>query len=405
MLGIMENDIEKKMIIKPNVFNKRTLLFNIVIPKYTQPDEDILSSKNLVEYENYNLDSISYNTPYSSNEFKINYEDDIFVSNEINNPEPEIKSYSSSPCIIKPTIIRNDISNIKINTSDKKFIEKTNKKSNVETVDVFHKNNFNYKKNIEPEPLKKIKLSRKQPIEEINILNGKHIMPSFFLKNDYYVLKVRCGLCNRLRAIFTYYMFAKDNNKLLIVIWDPGTPVCPGFFLDYFKPIKGVRFIKNNEQNLKIDYEGTAPHALYKTKKYRYTDLELLPYLYNKVKKNAYSLGKDYIAVHIRRTDFKNVDWKESDKTFIAFLNKHAKKNIYIATDNRNTQDYFMNLYPNRIKCMILIEPSNSKRQTTIEAAILDMFTCVYAYKFMGTPGSSFSSTIENIRSMHVREP
>jgi len=400
----MKDDIEKKTIKKPNIFNKRTLLFNIVIPKYSQPDEDILSSENLVEYDISNLKSISYNTPYSSNEFKINYEDDIFVSNEIINPHPDITPYSSLPCIIKPIIIWNDISNIKINTSEKKDIEKTNKKPNVETVNVFQKKKFDYKKNLEPEPLKNNELSYKQPIEEINILNGQHIMPSFLLKTDYYVLKARYGLCNRLRAIFTHYMFAKDNNKLLIVIWQPDTPVCPGFFLDYFKPIKGIRFIKNNEQNLTIDYEGTAPHALYKTKNYRYKDLELLPYLYNKVKKNAHSLGKDYIAVHIRRTDFKNVDWKESDKTFIAFLNKHEKKNIYIATDNRDTQDYFMNLYPNRIKCMILITPSNSKRQTTLESAIIDMFTCIYAYKFMGTPGSSFSSTIENIRTMHVKE-
>lgn len=41
------------------------------------------------------------------------------------------------------------------------------------------------------------------------------------------------GLCNYLRVIFSYYVYATNMNEQLLVIWNE-TEYCNGFFLDYF---------------------------------------------------------------------------------------------------------------------------------------------------------------------------
>ena len=67
-------------------------------------------------------------------------------------------------------------------------------------------------------------------------------------------IKVTGGLCNRLRALFSYYKKSCADKTTLFVIWVPDK-FCNGYFLDYFKSIKNVKFT-NEDLNIKLDYVG-----------------------------------------------------------------------------------------------------------------------------------------------------
>ena len=141
------------------------------------------------------------------------------------------------------------------------------------------------------------------------------------------------GLCNKLRVIFTYYMFAKAQNKLLYVIWEEDEE-CPGYFLDYFEQVDGIIFDKTNSRKLNIDYKGAQRKAKYFP---NYENLKLNQYLKEKITSRIELLNNNYIAVHIRRTDHtelaKGKGIYTSDETFFKFIDEDKQAcNLYIAT-------------------------------------------------------------------------
>ena len=108
-------------------------------------------------------------------------------------------------------------------------------------------------------------------------------------------------------------------------------------------------------------------------------------------------LGNTYIACHIRRTDRK----KEAidDKEYIKFINSYPLDlKIYIATDCRDTQQTFIDLYPDRL-IYKKIEDNNNLRQTSLQDAVKDIYVCAGATYFMRSAGT-FSNTIEHIRKL-----
>ena len=86
------------------------------------------------------------------------------------------------------------------------------------------------------------------------------------------------------------------------------------------------------------------------------------------------------------------------DEDFITFLNKNNEYNIYLATDNTETQNKFLKLYPKRLKYIKKINDTTSHRNTDLQDALTDMFVCALSNKFEGTYYSSFSQFIELIR-------
>lgn len=206
------------------------------------------------------------------------------------------------------------------------------------------------------------------------------------------VVKALGGLCNKLRVTFSYYKKAISENKKLIIIWIEGWD-CPGFFLDYFEPIENITFLKNL-QDLKIDISTCEQHKDFKGTDI-YSKLKLLPDLENKVKNNIKLLDNNYVAVHIRRTDNKESIKKSPNQIFINFIEKNPTSNVYIATDNRETQNIFVNKYKDKIKIINLINSkTNPIRATNLEMAIIDLYTCIHASNFQGSYWSAFSDFI-----------
>jgi hypothetical protein len=215
------------------------------------------------------------------------------------------------------------------------------------------------------------------------------------------------GLCNYLRVVFSYYALALEKKEPLVVIWYK-TNVCPGYFLDYFKPLENVTFDYNNNKNYKINYSGCMILKDYLPK---YDKLELLPQLKDIIMNKCKLLENNYIAVHIRRTDHsvlakKNNCYSE-DIDFINFINRESvntNTNLYIATDNKATFHSFKNKYKNLVKFEYHNTNEILERHTTLKDAIIDLYMCVYSNTFMGSGWSSFTDLIHELRQIENRK-
>jgi len=240
----------------------------------------------------------------------------------------------------------------------------------------------------------------------MNKLKKNIIMRNSIIKSIYdsvIIIYPTNGLCNKLRVTFSYYQYAKSQNKKLIVIW-PITIECAGFFLDYFEPIKNIQFEKTNKYALSnIKYLGNSWHPEYDPSKvFIYSELKPLPSIMNVINNYIKLLESNYIAVHIRRTDHINLATKNNlyttDEEFIKFIEDN-NRNLYIATDNKDTYDNFYYKYKNRIKILLYEQDNNKLRKTSLEESIIDLYMCVYSNNFKGSGYSSFSDLIIQLKS------
>jgi hypothetical protein len=214
------------------------------------------------------------------------------------------------------------------------------------------------------------------------------------------------GLCNMLRVVFSWYAKAKKEGRELVVCWAL-SDACPGFFLDYFEPVPGIRFIKGYNPGAKYDYQGCGVLEEFNYLS-MYAALKPKAYIQARVDANIAELksgGLGFVAIHARRTDhvmdaMANNKFT-SDATFFQFLNNQSQEtNIYLATDNLGTQETYKARYGNRIKAMKWITPRRALRQTGLEDAVVDIYTCVGANVFLGSGWSSFTDLINDLRMM-----
>ena len=223
------------------------------------------------------------------------------------------------------------------------------------------------------------------------------------------VIKPRAGLCNRFRFLFSFiYKMKKEdtfNNTKLIVIWNNDAN-CNGFIWDILKPMPNCWALKNNDKKFVINASSCGAVTQYKNVNYL-ENLHFKPkdHILKNIINIINKLKNKYIAVHIRRTSlsnhlkFKNMSHLETkDEEYINFLNKNKDYNIYIATDNVNTQNKFLKLFPNRIKYIKKIPDIKSHCQTNLEDALTDIFVCSFSNKFKGAFFSSFSEFIDLMR-------
>lgn len=204
------------------------------------------------------------------------------------------------------------------------------------------------------------------------------------------------GLCNRLRVIFSYNEYAKDRGESLSVIWKT-TAACNGHFLDCFQPVANISFVEENTggAHIKTAWAKQATFSL--------EALRLTPRLYIRLKNRLKMLKPKFAAAHIRRTDIakfleeQGIPKKE-DQEFLTFFNQNKIQPCFLATDNPHTQQFFAKQLGDRLVYYDPIPPTVAQRKTTLETAALDLFTCAAATRFMGTPGSSFTTTIQRLR-------
>ena len=227
------------------------------------------------------------------------------------------------------------------------------------------------------------------------------------------------GLSNKLRTLMGYLWVAWRDEQELNVYWEMDD-ACNGHFLDIFEPINGLNFIYN-ENTAEMDFSGFSTfdeilHAymnrnnvdvdIYEEHQRMYSKLRPLPRIREKAnmfcEKNRIS---KCIGLHIRRTDHeglaKAVESYSPDAEFIRFIqNNPDATGVFIATDNKATQDVFVSLYGDRVMFYSKIAQSESLRKTSLEEALIDILICSRCRAFQGSSYSSYSGLIETLRSL-----
>jgi hypothetical protein len=223
------------------------------------------------------------------------------------------------------------------------------------------------------------------------------------------------GLCNRLRAIFSYRLKAIEEGKQLIVYWEDHSH-CFGNIFNTIIEIPPNVSIQNYLEYKSINPLGNPLKSYSQCCIPNYECIRLTKQfkeIYNDIMNKLFE-GKPFISVHIRRTDF-TIDALKGghyvpDEYFYEFIDSHLKTSpellVYVATDNPETQRIFQAKYPGTIKIIQQIPETpirGTLRHTNSIFAFLDLCICVSGIAFHGTPISSFSETIELMRRQNVK--
>ncbi len=221
-------------------------------------------------------------------------------------------------------------------------------------------------------------------------------------------IRTHGGLGNRLQSLLSYRAVYGE----LHCQWAVDVQIGRGLFEGVFEPLSGVTFEYLEETRDRPTYEDHLPdgtiyanqpcpeadNAWWDT----YRDLVLLP-------EHAARVKQYPSAVHIRRTDFtrlaKDVGVYVNDESFLRQI-RQMDGPVYLATDNMETQADYIKAINDMGKTCAFLDPvpthdnRHDNRATGLAHAAIDMYTCSMATNFVGTPGSSFSATIEVLRGL-----
>ncbi|KAL1515868.1 hypothetical protein AB1Y20_002483 [Prymnesium parvum] len=223
------------------------------------------------------------------------------------------------------------------------------------------------------------------------------------------VVLVTDGLCNRLRVVASYALVARREGRPLTVVW-PRTRECAhGLFTDAFAPIPNVEFVEDAPEGVRPRFAPCAHDFHPAIKGTRGEDdcyelLALLPELAAAVDATVRACGPQFVSVHIRRTDH----WGSTvtDADFDRFISTYPEHNVYIATDNVETQKHLMQRFRPRarVHAPICDGAGSQLRQTSLMQAVIDLYCSAAADgPFKGCPTSSFSDTIFRLRRVQHR--
>jgi hypothetical protein len=227
-------------------------------------------------------------------------------------------------------------------------------------------------------------------------------------RNEPYITVIAlAGLCNKLQVLLSYLYKANKEGKKLKLYWNK-TEDCPDEFDNLFESIPNVDIqyiqVKDWEPNNYSDYQNWDKENELYIKDGYYSLLKPIPSIQNEIDIIKQKLGKEYIACHIRRTDALThrvySKHTKDDNEYISFINQYPKDlKIYIATDCRDTQKKFIDIYGDRI-IYKKIEDNDNLRQTSLQDAVKDIYVCVGAKYFIRSIGS-FSDTIMHLRKLN----
>lgn len=227
---------------------------------------------------------------------------------------------------------------------------------------------------------------------------------------------IQPGLCVRIYLIISYLNYARDNGKQLLCLWKKNDQ-CPGNFSEVFQKIDDVNFLENNFKGIKGEYpkgknswnmiDGYWPSKYYKD----YSLFRPVKKLQDKIDSIVNNLG-DFISVHIRKTDMPGL---ASDHDFFEFINRYPDLKIYLACDQKSTQETFVEKYGERIFINKFFKkewnPQNKlQRSSNLEDAVIDLFVASRAKHYKGSNNtengiglSSFSGAIQYLYNLNKK--
>ena len=219
------------------------------------------------------------------------------------------------------------------------------------------------------------------------------------------ILHALGGLANRLQAVMS-----RRHRGPMQVIWDLHEPALAGVsFGDLFEPLDGVTFVSAGvgADDTSFSVAPDAPEGWERG----YLDLKPRLAIVRCIEA-ARGLVTPYAAIHVRRSSgfLENVEamgGTTEDTDFYDFLGESPVREmpVYVATDNARTQAHYLAF--ERTFCHRKIE-SGEERQglgnhaihTSVADAVVDLYVCAGATHFMGSRHSSFTDTINRLRSL-----
>lgn len=243
------------------------------------------------------------------------------------------------------------------------------------------------------------------------------------------------GLCNRMRAINSAFLLAKERGDKLTVIWFENKELgCP--FGELFKDSGEIRIINikskwnllkmwyqlsshfiNNETIRAHKGDGLLDEAFRKAlpkRIYIATEEHFYPchdyHLFvptdeiaARIKKMKDKLGAASVGVHIRRTDNKPAMDKSSTTAFRTAMEKEVAANpevtFYLATDDFTEEEALRKHFGNKI---ISNENRDLSRDSVngIKDAMLDLYSLSSTSKIIGSYFSSFTDIAADMHSI-----
>ncbi len=209
-------------------------------------------------------------------------------------------------------------------------------------------------------------------------------------------VRVRGGLCNRLRVIFSYYALAlRENRNPYIIQW----PENFDHFLDVFEPISRITFENPCTRHTIISTNSTLNQYPWQ---HLLRELVPKPKLQCTINTLKECLGSCYIAIHMRRTDHVHLAKKQqcftTNAMFYDFVDRLPKTlKIFVASDNPQSLATMKQRYGTRILNNAVFTPGKTYKQgrhTNLDTAAIDLFVCASAAYFHGSGWSSFSGMI-----------
>jgi hypothetical protein len=216
------------------------------------------------------------------------------------------------------------------------------------------------------------------------------------------ILRAVGGLCNRLRAILS-------RPRPLTVIWPLDAAVDFTPFADVFQPLEGVTF---RERGI-FSEEAFAPAPDAPSGwQDAYRELRLTTSAHDWLHRVGRSCGREFAAIHVRRTDHTPLAQAEATQTSDADFQRFVADlplamPVFVATDNLETQTQWISRLGERVRFTTFARASSAvqrgddrRRHTSLRHAAVDLFVCARATHFMGSTHSSFTDTIEILRSL-----
>lgn len=260
------------------------------------------------------------------------------------------------------------------------------------------------------------------------------------------------GLCNRLRTISSAYELANSTGSELKIIWDIDNHSLHAPFFKLFKSVPGITIEENYIDSkskfalfllkrfwiTNISATFISQPFLYKTIDEKWSEEKLKIYFEEHLKnnKNLYveccwdfypinkkyylfkpveelqkiidvqsrKLNSDTIGIHIRRTDH-TIAIKESPlELFLSKIknlsDQNAHANFFLATDDKEVEDTFNQLFEGRI--MTYSDHKSRSSDEGVQQAVIDLFLLSKTKKIIGSFWSSFSMAAAEIGGIEL---
>ena len=225
------------------------------------------------------------------------------------------------------------------------------------------------------------------------------------------------GLANRIIELISHLAIARRDSRPFVVLWLPG-PDCPAQFTDLFQlPIPDapdVRVVSKISQ---------APRELIATYGHPHADFDMallgpmalavlrpLKIHALAIREVLRHLGPAFSAAHMRRTDLPHTDGLAGDVLDAAVVSWACNdtRRLFVAADQPGSLNALVRILPrDQVVSQYYLDATVSRRfresgqdlrKTPVSSALVDLWVCSQSFRFVGTPGSTFSMTAEALR-------